>query len=279
MRTVRLITFLTVSLFSLNGCRPQGNPETPLRVYIFQRGQLISNDASVVSAGINQGQRLVLGNTCFLIQHPRGTLLWDTGLSDSIVAYPDGKQEGPALLRLNRTLTDQLAQIGITPDEVDYLALSHCHTDHAGNANLFRKAQFLIQREEYQLAYGPDASQYYYNPAFYNQLTNIRQIEGDFDVFGDGRVVIMSAPGHTPGHQVLFLNLPRTGPVLLSGDLYHHQLNRQLQAMPVFNFSRPQTLRSMMRLEAFLTRTGAQLWIQHDSAFNAMAHFAPDFVE
>ena len=254
-------------------------PEPTIRVYVFQRGQLISTDASIISAGVNKGKRLVMGNTCFLIRHPKGILLWDTGLSDSVVAYPNGKQEGPARLVLKQTLTDQLAGVGLTPNQVNYLALSHGHTDHAGNANLFRRAVVLMQRDEYKRAFGPDAKQYFYNPAFYNKLTNFRQLEGDHDVFGDGRVVIMRAPGHTPGHQVLFLDLAQTGPVLVSGDLYHHQFNRRIQGMPAYNFSRPQTLQSMKRMEAFISRKRAKLWIQHDSTFSATARLAPAFYD
>jgi glyoxylase-like metal-dependent hydrolase (beta-lactamase superfamily II) len=101
----------------------------------------------------------------------------------------------------------------------------------------------------------------------------------DYDVFGDGNVVIKSAPGHSPGHQVLFVNLTKTGPVVLSGDLYHYPEERRLKKIPTTEFDRNQSAASRAAIEAFLSRTHAQLWIQHD--FNAMAklHKAPAYYE
>jgi hypothetical protein len=89
-------------------------------------------------------------------------------------------------------------------------------------------------------------------------------LDGDYDVFGDGSVVVLSAPGHTPGHQCLFIDLPGAGPIVLSGDLYHNALNRKYHAPPSFNTDAEQTKRSMQRIDAFVAERGAELWIQHD---------------
>ena len=89
-------------------------------------------------------------------------------------------------------------------------------------------------------------------------------LNGDHDVFGDGRVRILSAPGPTPGHQVLFLDLIETGPLVLSGDLYHFQLSREKRRVPTFNVDEEMTLDSMDRVEAFVTEVGATFWIEHN---------------
>ena len=104
-------------------------------------------------------------------------------------------------------------------------------------------------------------------------------IEGDHDVFGDGRVRIISAPGHTPGHQVLFIDLENTGPVVLSGDLYHFAISRQDRRVPAFNVDRDLTLTSMDRVEALVEETGAALWIEHELAFFEQLNTAPEYYD
>jgi glyoxylase-like metal-dependent hydrolase (beta-lactamase superfamily II) len=103
--------------------------------------------------------------------------------------------------------------------------------------------------------------------------------QDDYDVFGDKTVMIKSAPGHSPGHQVLFLKLAKTGPILLGGDLYHYPEERKLNKVPTTEFNAVQTIASRAAVEAFLRQTGAQLWIQHDYAANAKLKKAPDFYE
>ena len=116
----------------------------------------------------------------------------------------------------------------------------------------------------------------------YNELKNSKTIlldKDEWDVFGDGTVVIKSTPGHTPGHNVLFLKLKKTGPVVLSGDLYHYPEERTLNRLPVADFNKEQTAASRAELERFLKKTGAQLWIEHDIVANAKLKKAPAFYD
>ena len=120
------------------------------------------------------------------------------------------------------------------------------------------------------------------DPANYNLLKNSKTVfidKDEYDVFGDGRVIIKSTPGHTPGHQSLFLKLAKTGPVVLSGDLYHYPEERTLSRLPVAEFNKEQTAASRAELEVYLKKTGAQLWIQHDILGNAKLKKAPEFYE
>ena len=130
-------------------------------------------------------------------------------------------------------------------------------------------ATLIIQKTEYEAAFADEVSNPGFKPPLYDGLKKLERvlIEGEHDVFGDGRVRIMSAPGHTPGHQVLFIELANTGPIVLSGDLYHFALSRQERRVPTFNTDAEATLKSMDRVEAFLKETGANLWIEHELAW------------
>ena len=230
------------------------------------------------SSGFDKGVSQAFVDPCYLIRHPRGTLVWDTGIPDSLVKRPVGPppSDGSVRFRVSKTLASQLEEIGFQPADVTYLALSHMHYDHVGNANMFAGSTLLIQEQERRAAF-TDSALASTAGRHYAELRSSKTIvlNGAHDVFGDSSVVIMPAPGHTAGHQVLLLRLPKTGPVVLSGDLYHFAKNRQLRRMPQFNFDREMTLRSMDRIEAFLARTGATLWIQHDPEQGATLPRAP----
>ena len=222
---------------------------------------------------------LDLSVPCYLIEHPAGTLLWDAGLSDSLAEGSPHTQENGTVTTVTTTLAAQLEELGFTPADLDYLALSHLHYDHAGNANMFAGSTWLVQRPEHEAAFGD--AQGFFDRSLYADLGTAETVilGGDHDVFGDGSVVIKSAPGHTPGHQVLFVKLTDPGPVVLSGDLYHFPENRTLKRVPTFNYDEAQTLESMDLVEDFLIDTGAKLWIEHDSAANARLRKSPAFYE
>jgi glyoxylase-like metal-dependent hydrolase (beta-lactamase superfamily II) len=168
----------------------------------------------------------------------------------------------------------------VEPDQVEYLAMSHGHFDHTGNAGYFAKATFLVQGDEYDAMFAPEPPGFF-DPSTYRsqQKSRIVRLDGDHDVFGDGSVVIKRAAGHTPGSQVLFLRLARSGPIVLSGDLWHFEANRKFGRVPAFNFDKEQTRRSMAAIEAFMREVGARLWIQHDPAQNTNVALAPKFYE
>ena len=172
------------------------------------------------------------------------------------------------LMRLDRTLNEQLADIGLNMSSFDFMAFSHMHFDHVGVANEVDGATLIIQRAEYDAAFADPVTMPGADPSLYDKLKDVDRvlIEGDYDVFGDGRVRIISAPGHTPGHQVLFVDLANTGPVVLSGDLYHFAISRAERRVPQFNTDRDATLESMDRVEALLVQTGAEMWIEHELA-------------
>ncbi|WP_062061130.1 N-acyl homoserine lactonase family protein [Aquimarina longa] len=150
------------------------------------------------------------------------------------------------------SLVNQLKTIGFKVEDFNYVALSHTHFDHIGHANYFKNATWLVQENEYNLV--TSDSEKTKNPNIYNaikELTKIKKLNGDFDVFGDGTVVIKTMPGHTIGHQVLYIEAGLEKPILLTGDLYHFEKNRENKGVPSFNYDVAQTLKSMEAFEAY----------------------------
>jgi N-acyl homoserine lactone hydrolase len=199
-------------------------------------------------------------DNCYLLRHAKGLLLWDTGVSDAVATMPDGMvvANGAIIYRRAKTLVGQLAELGVKPADVTYVAVSHTHGDHVGNIALFPTSTVLIHGAEYEWAMAGQAK-----PAF-SATQTITKLAGDHDVFDDGSVTILSTPGHTPGHQSLLVRLARTGALVLSGDAVHFQDNWANKRVPAMNFNRDQSLASLDRLARVLAEQRAQLWINHD---------------
>ena len=194
------------------------------------------------------------------------------------IALP-GDQE--RFVTLGKSLKTQLAEAGFKPADITHVVLSHYHYDHSANTNDFASATWLVRQVERDAMFAakpPDLVQ----PGTYSALrgskTTIIKTD-DYDVFGDGSVVIKLTPGHTPGHQVLSLKLAQTGRVVLSGDLYHYPEERTLGRIPTFDDNQEQTAKTRVALDAFLKKNNAQLWIQHDFTANAKLKKAPQYYE
>ncbi|MEO8259336.1 MAG: N-acyl homoserine lactonase family protein [Acidobacteriota bacterium] len=223
-----------------------------------------------------------LSDPCALIVHPRGTLLWETGLNEAVNRIPPGAPAaavgGPRYGdRVDTPLTTQLAAIGYQPRDITYLALSHSHWDHTGNVGLFLGSTWLVQKPERDVMF---AEKPLSNQGDFDGLRNSRTqlLEGDHDVFGDGRVTLLFTPGHTAGHQALLIKLPKTGAVILSGDLYHFPEELTLKPTPRGR-NAEQTTASMAKLQGLIAGTSAQLWIQHDVLGYARLKKAPAFYD
>jgi glyoxylase-like metal-dependent hydrolase (beta-lactamase superfamily II) len=218
-----------------------------------------------------------------VVEHPAGRLLWDGGLP-SAVAQTTGWHRGGTFFsqRLDRPFAEQLAAMGLGMNDFDFMAYSHMHWDHVGVANEVENATLLIQRAEHAAAFAPQITvSGGFERSLYDRLADAETIllEGEHDVFGDGRVRIIAAPGHTPGHQVLFVNLQQHGAVILGGDLYHFRFNRENRRVPRFNFDAEQTLESMTRIDDLLSETEAELWIEHELAWFEQLRQAPEFYQ
>jgi N-acyl homoserine lactone hydrolase len=270
----RLVAAALVTLALAGAVATPAHAQTA-RLYVLDCGENLGKDQSRWSPGVNEGTPITFSDNCYLIRHAKGLLLWDTGIADAVAAMPNGLAvaNGAIVQSRVKTLAAQLAELGVKPAEITYLALSHTHGDHVGNVALFPSSTVLIQAAEYDWAMaGPT------KPAFAPSQT-IQRLAGDHDVFGDGSVTILATPGHTPGHQSLLVRLPKTGALLLSGDAVHFQDNWAHKRVPSMNTSKDQTLASMARIAAVLEERKATLWINHDKAQTDTLRHAPEYYE
>ena len=197
-------------------------------------------------------------DSCYLIRHGDQNMVWDTGLPAETKNKP--MNENGMVASIDRTLADQLGQLGVKPADVSVLGISHMHGDHIGQAAQFTNARLVVGKGDFdRLAGRPEDSLKGWRGAG-KQVT---LATADVDVFGDGSVVALHLPGHTPDHLALLVKLA-SGPVLLTGDLYHTTIARQKRAVPGFNTSREQTLQSMDKFEKIAKDTGAKVIIQHE---------------
>lgn len=279
----RLTAAVPLALLLALPAAAQNHPKPPksLRLYVFDCGVIHTTNGDSYSLKKEEMGSTEMSIPCFLVVHPKGALMWDNGdIPDS--AFPPGG--GPAkvgVVTQDKPLLPQLAAVGYTPADIKYLAMSHYHGDHVANANYFAASTWLVRKIERDRMFS-DTPIPRSDPANYSKLKDAKIVYIDkdqFDVFGDGKVVILSTPGHTPGHQSLFLKLAKTGPVVLSGDLYHYPEERTLNRLPVSEFNKDQTAASRAWMESFLKTTGAQLWIQHDIIGNAKLKKAPQYYE
>jgi N-acyl homoserine lactone hydrolase len=218
---------------------------------------------------------------CYLVVHPKGTLIWDVGQIPDARIPGDGTEVKADVLKARVKLVPQIEALGVKVQDITYMAMSHYHADHTANANLFAGSTWIVQQAEYDIMFAA-GDVFIRQPETYRDLKTARRItlqNADHDVFGDGSVVIKTAPGHTPGHQMLFLRLKRFGPLLLEGDLYHLPEERTLDRVPGFDFNAAMTRESRKQVEAFLKDTGAQMWIQHDPPTNAALQKAPHYYD
>ena len=281
-RTRALWTFLALAALLAAAANLRGEPQTgrrtappqSVRLYVFDGGVLESDPARYKMTKEDVGTTQ-LSVAAYLVAHPKGVLMWDTGAITDADWSPTGKPSQQKLtlpngqgrqVTITSALAAQLKAAGYTPSDVTYLALSHYHWDHTANANAFASATWLVRQIERDAMFSakPLGTA---RPMTYGSLEKSRTViikDEEHDVFGDGTVILKNAPGHTPGHQVLYVKLPKTGGVVLSGDLYHYQAERRLDRYPTFEFDVEQTRAARRSVDAFLKKTGAQLWIQHE---------------
>ena len=264
--------------------------ETPpsLRLYVLDGGVLAS-DPGRYNLAADEVASATLAVAAYLIVHPRGVMLWETGAIAENERITAGTGVVQTIVRsdqqerhvtLGPPLLAQLAEVGYAPTDITHLSLSHFHWDHTANANAFAHAEWLVRPVERSAMFSdpPGSARTLTYDALLNSRTTLVTAD-EHDVFGDGAVILKAAPGHTPGHQVLYVNLPQTGAVVLSGDLYHYPEERTLDRFPNFEADAQQTRAARQELEAFLSRMDAELWIQHDLTAHAALKKAPEYYD
>jgi N-acyl homoserine lactone hydrolase len=281
IRLRALVVLLCVTSALAGAQQRKAQPPRVVRLYVFDCGKLDIPDITPYQLTRAEIATNVMSVPCFLVAHPKGTLMWDVGVVPDRLITPGRAGTLRGYGSSTRKLETQLAEVGYAPSDITYLSVSHFHWDHVGNANLFASATWLVRKAERDVMFGDP-------PSPRTEPENFSALKGskttliatpDYDVFGDGKVVIKSAPGHSPGHQVLLVNLARSGPVVLSGDLYHYPEERALKKVPTTEFDREQSAASRASVEAFITRAHAQLWIEHDFNGNSKLKKSPAYYD
>ena len=288
-RTALVVLMLAVGSWPSAQAPKKPSPPATMRLYVFDCGLLNISAEGVARYHVTTAEA---GETrmpvpCFLVAHPRGTLMWDVGvIPDATVeqqaaggARYDVNPTAAAVVR--RTLKSQLAAVGYSPSDITYVAISHAHKDHSANLNQFAASTWLVTKAERDFMWKPGNERV--EPSFYTSLEHSKSItidKDEYDVFGDGKVIIKAAAGHTPGHQVLVLQLASTGRVMIAGDLYHYPPERDFHRAPPDNeFSVQQSAASRAAIEDYLAKTKTAIWIEHDFAANAKLKKAPAYYD
>jgi N-acyl homoserine lactone hydrolase len=292
MKRFSLVLLAAASFIFPRASWAQSGGKTVDRLYVLDCGQGHSNDESRWTVGVNVGKPIDISVSCYLIHHASGYFLWDTGISDAVAAMPDGwyPTNNPATdihWTRAKTLESQLTAIGVKPSDIKYVGISHAHPDHIGNAEMFSQVPFLIQKAEYD-NYFAEGKRGIAKPASDSRPTFLKEhpvnlVQEDLDVFGDGSVMIVYTPGHTPGHQSLLVHVAKTGWILLSGDAVHLQENWDNRRIPYFATMPPeqkiQTQLSMQRMADLISFYHAQLWINHEKTQSDKLKHAPAYYD
>ncbi|MBS0422662.1 MAG: N-acyl homoserine lactonase family protein [Proteobacteria bacterium] len=238
------------------------------------------NDFSDIEAYTGQSRHFTV--SCYLIQHGDTYMLWDTGLPDEDLGLP---LEGPRSTgeTVSKLLPDELAAIGVKPQQIAIVGISHYHTDHTGQAHHFPQARLLIGKGDIvALRTGTEAFvKEHAKPLehWLNGGAKLEEVDGDKDVFKDNSVVMLSLPGHTAGHHGLLVRLAGKGAVLLSGDVAHFRENYENSGVPKFNVDRAQSLASIDRFKGLAKNLHATVVIQHETGDIGKLPAFPNFAQ
>jgi glyoxylase-like metal-dependent hydrolase (beta-lactamase superfamily II) len=210
-----------------------------------------------------EGKKVQLTGSCYLIKHGSDYLIWDTGYPTAASGLAQGNAP-----TAKTPLVDQLAKLNLKPEQIKYVGVSHYHGDHIGQAGSFPSSTLLIGKGDWDaLSNAPPGGMA--NPAPVKHWLSgggkVEPVPKDKDIFGDGTVVMLDMPGHTPGHHSLLVKLKEKGNVLLTGDLAHFHENYENNGVPTFNTSRHETLASFDRFKAIAKNLKATVIVQHDA--------------
>jgi len=296
-QTKAAVAFILLALvFMMEGApeaRAGSKLPDPIRAGVAEKlfrvdcGRSLANDESVWTPGENAGHSIEFSSTCWLIKHGSEWLLWDTGVPEEAFNDLKGWSTLPKLIvyHLDKTLTAQFAEIGLKPDDITRVAISHTHGDHIGNVKLFPNSTILMQRAEYSWIHSPNGPNDNVNQlmALARKLLgtpkNLQLIDGDTDVFGDGGVILISTPGHTPGSQSLLVHLKNSGFIILSGDVVHLEGNFEKNIVPSLNTNNAESIDSMEKIRKLMATYNAKLFINHDKKQSDKLKLLPAFYD
>jgi N-acyl homoserine lactone hydrolase len=258
----RFLAALPLAWAALSAAAPPHAAPADMALWRLDCGSVVVSDLDTFSDTYAYvGRAKTLTDSCYLIRHGGQYLLWDAGFPAELAGK--GESDGPFTASMATTIAAQLARIGVRPEHVTYVGISHRHDDHTGQLPVFPKATLLIGAGDFETLKRRKSDRI---APWTSGGGKVEPLTGDRDLFGDGSVVLLATPGHTESHHSLLVRLPKTGPVLLTGDLYHFEENRRSRGVPGFNTDRAATLASMDRFEAIAAHLKARVIIQHEPA-------------
>src|SRR5215472_8114363 len=239
MKRPALIVVGLVALLVLASLPALAQSPAGMKLYVFSSGSLGGFPKAALQIG-GQGNIDWAPVSFYVITHPHGNIIFDTGNNDKTITDPDGWW-GPLAKGFGLKMTKddaipaQLAKIGLKTDDIKYVVVGHLHLDHGGNVSQFPNATLVAQNDELKAAWWPDVGySLYYIPGDFadTKKMNIIRLEGDLDLFGDGTFRIFRAAGHTPGSQFVVVRLPKTGSVILTSDVVYLKENLDKNLIP-----------------------------------------------
>lgn len=245
-----------------------------MELYFFEAG-VLKSQKQYFTLGTDVGKPFTVPVPFLLIKHPRGIVLFDTGNAPEVV---DGKHEhwgddvvaayNPVMTK-DQCCVNAIQKVGVKPEDVKYVILSHLHLDHAGCVGHFPNAKYMVHREELRYAYVPD----HFMKAAYIRKDFDKPVEwvlldgwhdNMFDLFGDGQITTVFTPGHTPGHQSLLLRLPNMAPLLFAADACYTMENIEDNRLPGLAWNFGEVANSIERMKRMRETLGAQIIPGHD---------------
>lgn len=234
-----------------------------------------------------QGNRFVLSLpiSAYLLETQTGYVLIDTGIESAHIKDPIRREKyfgqqapfpAPVILPEHELLS-QLDQIGVRPQDINQVLISHLHADHTGNLKHFKHAKITLQARELAHALSSETSQAYFKEDYASADLNWDQIEGDYEVIVGLRC--LSTPGHTPGHQSFAVDLPNTGSIVLTADAGDLQANFEEEILPGGAVDDEDALSSIRRLKREVQRAKGTLFLGHDPNFIQSVKLAPSFYD
>jgi glyoxylase-like metal-dependent hydrolase (beta-lactamase superfamily II) len=268
MKRVLAAAAVFLTLTGMQAAAPPPATKAPMSLWRLDCGEFLIKDYNAFFSDTYQykpGPKRIVAS-CYLIRHGDRYMLWDTGLPGELAGQT---VDSPAqTMSMKQRITTQLARIAVKPEQIEIVGISHYHLDHIGQAADFPKAKLVMGKGDLDvLRKGPAGP--FLEPKrlapWLEGKSPLVEAAGDVDIFHDGRVMMLSLPGHTPGHYALLVRLA-SGPVLLSGDLYHFTEQVKNRGVPPFNHDRADTLASMDRYDRIAQNLGARTVIQHEAA-------------
>lgn len=250
-----------------------------MKLYVLDCGQVHVPDTNRLAVGCNVGVPITIPYSMFVIDHPKGLVLFDTG--PMVEHWPEDLREEVETVPEQRA-DRQLVGLGYNPEDVKYIVISHMHMDHCGGMTLFPKATFIIRKQELRAAWWPETHEGGYVFSDYKDTRGYKYIqpsdEEEVDVFFDGSLVCIDTKGHTRGHQSMIVTLPKSGKMVLASDAVSIAANLKEGLLPGMCWNGEMAARAIEKLQ-HMGREGMKIITGHDPEWWKDLKIAPAYYE